>query len=88
MNEPLEKLAFSLERYPDRVETIDLRRLVMESARQNPKRPAYVKLAVPDEIVKSLRGTGEEGDLLLLVRIPRDVLERQDSRLILPGELR
>lgn len=88
MNDPVEKLVFALQKYPDQVETIELRRLVMESARQNPKRPAYVKLAVPDDIVKGIRGSGVDGDLLLLVRIPRDVLERQDSRIILPGDLR
>lgn len=42
---------------------------------------------MPDEVVKSVRG-GTGGDLVLLVRIPKEVRERQDSRIILPGEVR
>ncbi len=80
-------LAFALERYPERVEAAPVGPILLESARQNPKRPAYLKLAVPDEIVKSVRG-GAGGDLVLLVRIPKDVLERRESRIILPGEVR
>ena len=36
-------LAFALDKYPERVELIPLSQLVTESARQNEKRPAYVK---------------------------------------------
>lgn len=86
-NDPRQALAFALERYPERVETVPVGSLLLESARQNPKRPAYLKLAVPDEVVKSVRG-GTGGDLVLLVRIPKEVRERQDSRIILPGEVR
>jgi hypothetical protein len=87
MDRPEKALAYALENHPQRVETVDVRELVMESARQNPKRPAYLQLAVPDEVVKSVRGRKENGDLVLLVRIPKEVLERQDSRIILPGDL-
>jgi hypothetical protein len=79
-------LAFALERYPERVEAVPIRELALESARQNDRRPAYVKLAVPDELVKAIRGTAEGGDLVLLVHVPKDVVERQGSRIILPGE--
>lgn len=82
---PSQKLRFALERYPERVEAVPVRELVLESARQNPKRPAFVKLAVPDAVVKGLRGS-DEGDLVLLVRVPKEVLARQGSRIILPGE--
>ena len=81
-------LAFALEKYPERVEMVEIHQLVTESARKNDKRPAYVKLAVPDDMVKGLRGRPEETDLVLLVRVPRAVLERQESRIILPGEVR
>jgi hypothetical protein len=81
-------LDYALQKYPERVEMIPIRELVLESARRNEKRPAYVKLAVPDEVVKGLKGRAEEGDLVLLVRVPREVLERQTSRIILPGEVR
>src|SRR5262249_45056567 len=85
----LSSLTYALEKYPDRVEVVPLPRLVTESARQNEKRPAYVKLAVPDDIVKSLRGRpGEAQDLVLLVRVPKEVLGRKESRITLPGEVR
>lgn len=86
-NDPRQALAFALERYPERVESVPVASLLLESARRNDKRPAYLKLAVPDEVVKSVRG-GAGGDLVLLVRVPREVLERRESRIILPGEAR
>ena len=88
MQNPKSSLIYALEKYPERVEMVPLEQLVTESARQNPKRPAFVKLEVPDEMVKSLRTRGDDKDLLLLVRVPRQVLERQDSLIVLPGEVR
>ena len=87
MDEPTQKLLFALEKYPDKVEMIAIDRLVMDSARQNDRRPAYLKLAVPDELVKNLRGGRHSRDTVLLVRIPGEVLERADSPIVLPGEL-
>ena len=86
--DPLQALAFALEKYPERVEMIPVDQLVIESARQNEKRPAYLKLAVLDEVVKGLKGRAEERDLVLLVRVPREILARRESRIILPGEVR
>lgn len=86
-NDPRRALAFALEKYPERVQAIDLAELVIESARQNAKRPAYVKVAVPDEWVKALRGPREGRSLRLLVEIPRDVEDRSESSIILPGEV-
>jgi hypothetical protein len=91
MQDPLRALTFALEKYPERVEMLPLAELVIESARQNDKRPAYVKIAVPDDLVKALkgpRGSETERDLVLLVRLPREVLERSESRIVLPGEVR
>lgn len=89
MQNPIKSLAYALEKYPERVEMVPLRDLVTESARQNEKRPAWVKLNVPDEIVKQLRGRPDDNaDLLLLVRVPKEVLQRQDSLIVLPGEVR
>jgi hypothetical protein len=86
-DEALDALTFALEKYPQQVEAVALAELVLESARENPRRPAYVKLALPDEVVKRLRGGDSEGDLLLLVRIPREVQKRSESRILLPGEV-
>ncbi len=89
MQNPAKSLAYALEKYPERVEMIPIRELVTESARQNDKRPAFVKLAVPDHLVKGLRGRQEEQqDLVMLVVVPKEVLERQESLIVLPGEVR
>jgi hypothetical protein len=88
MEDPKKQLAYALEKYPERVELAPIASLLMDSARQNDKRPAYVQLAVPDDVVKALRGgKRSEGDLLLLARVPREVLERSESRIVLPGEV-
>jgi hypothetical protein len=88
MQNPKKSLIYALEKYPERVEMVPLEQLVTDSARQNAKRPAYVTLSVPDEVVKSLKGRREERDLLLLVRVPKEILERSESLILLPGEVR
>lgn len=87
MEDPRDQLAYALEKYRQRVEVAPIGGLLIDSARQNPKRPAYVKLAVPDDLVKALRGAREPDDLMLLVRVPKEVLERADSPIVLPGEV-
>jgi hypothetical protein len=89
MDDPLKTLTWALEKYPERVELMPMQELVLESARQNPKRPAWVKLAVPDDMVKSLKGAPrDDHDMVLVVRVPREVMQRSESRIILPGEVR
>ncbi len=80
-------LKFALEKYPERVSAVPVERLIMDSARQNAKRPAYLKLAVPDDLVKALRGSGEPEEMVLLVSVPREVEARADSRIVLPNEI-
>lgn len=81
-------LAFALEKYPEKVSIVPVKELLMEAARQNAKRPAYVKIAVNDDTVKALRGPADKTDeMLLLVSIPKDVQERSESSIILPGEV-
>jgi len=83
-----EALLFALEKYPERLEIVPLEDLVTETARQNARRSAYVKLSLPDEVVKSLRGSADRRkDMLLLVSVPREVQERSESAIILPGEV-
>jgi hypothetical protein len=87
MEDLVKKLQFALDKYPQQVEMVPVADLLLDSARQNEKRPAYVKLAMADELVKSLRGQRQQKDVLLLVRIPGEVLERSESRIVLPGEV-
>lgn len=86
-NDLIRQMAFALEKYPESVEVAPIERILLESARQNAKRPAYVKLAVPDEMVKAIRGRREPEDTYLLVRIPKSVRERSESPIVLPGEV-
>lgn len=88
MQNPRKSLEYALEKYPERIEMIPIRELVTDSARQNPKRPAYVTLQVPDDVVKGLRGRQEDTDLVLLVVVPKQILERSESLIVLPGEVR
>jgi hypothetical protein len=88
MKDPAKSLAFALDKYANQIELVPVERLVVESARQNEKRPAYLKLAVPDEIVKTVRGREGDRDLVLLVRVPKEVLDREESPIVLPGEVR
>jgi hypothetical protein len=88
MQNPRKALAYALEKYPERVEMVPIEQIVTDSARQNPKRPAYVTLAVPDEVVKTLKGNRDDRDLVLLVRVPKEILERSESLILLPGEVR
>jgi hypothetical protein len=81
-------LQFALEKYPEKVELVPLQQLVTETARQNERRPAWAKIALPDEVVKGLRGGDSQGELVLLVRVPREVVQRVDSKIVLPGEVK
>lgn len=86
MTSPHDLLSFALAKYPESVEVVPVAELLTDSARQNDRRPAYLTLAVPDEVVKGLRGPDSEREALFLVRVPREVAGRSESRIILPRE--
>ena len=58
---------------------------VCELRRKNGKREASVTVSVPDETIVNLRGEVGRRDLLLFIRIPREVVERLETPIILPG---
>lgn len=88
MNDPRDTLAFALDKYPHDVEALPIDQLVLDTARESERRPAYVQLAVPDDWVKNLRGKADQRDVVLLVRVPRRVEGRAASPIVLPGEVR
>ncbi|MFQ5525624.1 MAG: hypothetical protein ACE5GX_05125 [Thermoanaerobaculia bacterium] len=88
MASEMDVLKFAFEKYPERISAAPVERLLIDSARQNAKRPAYLKLAVPDDLVKSLRGSAKSEELVFLVSVPREVESRSDSRIVLPNEVR
>jgi hypothetical protein len=79
-------LSFALENYPEKIDIAPVEKLITDSARQNQKRPAYIKLAVPDEVVQALRGPQNATQRVFLVRLPKDLLDRAESPIVLPGE--
>ncbi|MEM7584408.1 MAG: hypothetical protein AAF560_13550 [Acidobacteriota bacterium] len=88
MNENHQALTFALDKYPERVEAVPVDELLLDSARGGGSKMAYIKLGVPDEVVKSLRGLPEKRqNLLFLVSIPKEIQERSESPIILPGEV-
>ena len=57
-----------------------------DCARRNDKRNAYVKLAVSDELVKSIKGDEDRRPDVLLFIIPAEVGRESESRIIRPGK--
>jgi len=89
VQDPMNILSYALSKYPEKVAMIPIQEILLESARQNDKRNAYVKLAVPDEVVKGLKGSkGEDKDLVMLLIVPKEVQQRSESLIVLPGEVR
>ena len=82
----VEQFFLALQGFPQRVEITPVADLLRDSGRANEPRPAYIELVASDDMVKDLRGAQERADLLFLVRVPRAVVERAESRIVLPGE--
>lgn len=72
-SELLEQLAVALVNAPEKLTILSLTAFLLEGARKNDKRPAWLKLAVPDNVVLNLFGYKELRDNYLLVRIPLEV---------------
>lgn len=79
------KLKEFLEKFPNAVEIVPLESVVADSTRGSADRPGSLKLAVPDSVVKNLRGDPAKRDTFLLVHIAHDLIEREASPIILPG---
>ena len=62
--------------------------LIMDMARQNDKRPAWLKLAVPDDFVKNMKGRPNLLAAYALLKIPREVVEKHNSPILDPSEVR
>lgn len=48
------------------------------------EKPATLRLAVPDEVVKNMRGADDQRDWYVLLRVDRGVLEQLESPIIQP----
>ena len=58
-----------------RIEWMPVGALIMDGARRNDKRPAWLKVAVSDGYFLNLSGEPALLDQFLLVRIPRETVE-------------
>ncbi len=58
-----------------RIEWMPVGALIMDGARRNDKRPAWLKVAVPDGYFLNLSGEPALLDQFLLVRVPRETVE-------------
>jgi len=59
-----------------RVEGVNAVALLMDSGRENDKRPAYLKVAVPDEWVKTAMGAPELRDVFVLLKVPLETMQK------------
>lgn len=78
-----EKLIEYLQKYKDLIEIVELEKVLVDSSRGKEGSPGSIKIAVPDEIVKNLRGDKEKKDLILLIRIPNDLKKKMESPIII-----
>ena len=79
---PKELLFAALQEHPTKV-MIGVPQ-VMHAARRNDKRPAFAKIALPDQVVRSITGADEKRGVLLAVWVSRDVLDEMASPIVRP----
>lgn len=72
--------------YPEKVEVLPMASNCTGYRRSNDKHEdGEVRLDVPDEWIKSLKGSKDEMDLFFIVHIPRSVVNTAESNLVIPG---
>lgn len=71
----LDLLLTAIRDHVERLSIFQIDGLLMDAARANDKRPAYLKIATLDSIVQNVRGNDKLRDELLIIRIPREVVD-------------
>lgn len=87
-------LDYARAHYPDHLTVVPpvilrvRRERVMKASKTGPVRvkPASMTVQIPDQIAARLKSEANK-DILLLMHIPEAVMERANSRIILPGEV-
>jgi hypothetical protein len=77
-------LEFAIANNMPGVFAINMLDVLGDSARQNDKRPAWVRVMVPDQVVMNITGKPNLRDHYFVVHVPREVVDRFESPLILP----
>jgi hypothetical protein len=86
--DPRPAFDYAMRNCPQKIQVTLVEDVLLGSTRGNEavgKAPA-MELELTPEQAKNLRGDAARRDLLLLIRIPRDVVDRSKSSIILPGE--
>ena len=87
MKTPIDLINYAIKNMPEETEILPVGSIVMDAARQNDKRPAYIKIAVPDRMAQNLKGDSEKRDLLLLFKIPRAAVDEIESPIVRPDRV-
>lgn len=82
---PAELVAEALDRGAERCPVLDVREVAIDSARaKEGVRPAYIRVAAPDEIVQGLRGPASKAPYdVYLVAVPRSLADGIESGLVI-----
>lgn len=83
-NRLIELVVDTLTQHQSNVDVVPLGLLAPEFVRQNDVRPAQLRLHVPDDWVKNLKGKVKLMDAYILIRIDRERVDRFNSPLVLP----
>lgn len=78
-----EKLIEYLQKYQNSIEIIEIEKILLDSTRGKEGKPGTIKIAVPDEVVKNLRGSKEKRDLTLILIIPNEIKKKMESPIII-----
>jgi hypothetical protein len=85
--DPRPAFDYALRNCPQELQVTNLEDVLLSTSRARPgEAPPRAEIALSEEQVKNLRGLPARRDLVLIVRIPRAVVERSRSRIILPSE--
>jgi hypothetical protein len=79
----VEKLIEYLEKYKTMIEIVELEKVMIDSTRGKEGRSGTIKIAVPDEVIKNIRGSSEKRDLILILRIPNEIKKKMESPIII-----
>lgn len=79
----IEKLIEYLQKYQNSIEIIEIEKTLLDSTRGKEGKFGTIKIAVPDELVKNLRGSKEKRDLILIVHIPNEIKKKMESPIII-----
>lgn len=83
---PVERLKFAFDHYIKEIMILPFFGQMIGATRKNDKKPAILSMVCPDDWVKNINGHADTQDFYYLIRVPRDIQQRMESRIITPQE--